>query len=99
MSSLCRKSSLTSRSCADYNQRKPNFIQIQAVILEGIFPIILEVLSKGEHRTRKEAAWALSNAACGGNNEQLRYGRLCFLQSCLCTNVRDAPVAPVFELS
>lgn len=47
--------------------------QIQAVVIEGIFPILLEVLTKGEHRTRKEAAWAISNAACGGSNEQQRY--------------------------
>lgn len=48
-------------------------LQIQMVINENLFPLLLEVLSKAEPRTRKEAAWALSNAACGGNAEQLRY--------------------------
>jgi hypothetical protein len=46
------------------------------VILENIFPVLFDVLTKAEARTRKEAAWALSNAACGGNPEQLRHAAL-----------------------
>lgn len=48
-----------------------NFIS-KAVIDANIFPILIEILQKAEFRTRKEAAWAITNATSGGTPEQIR---------------------------
>lgn len=45
----------------------------QAVIDANIFPVLIEILQKAEFRTRKEAAWAITNATSGGTPEQIRY--------------------------
>jgi importin subunit alpha-1 len=50
-----------------------NVEQIQAVIDANIFPILIKILSTAEFKTRKEAAWAITNATSGGNNEQIKY--------------------------
>ncbi len=34
---------------------------------------MIEILSKGENKTRKEAAWAVVNATSSGTPEQIRY--------------------------
>lgn len=34
---------------------------------------MIEILQKAEFRTRKEAAWAITNATSGGTPEQIRY--------------------------
>ena len=47
--------------------------QIQAVIDANIFPVLIEIQSKAEFKTRKEAAWAITNATSGGTAEQVRY--------------------------
>nr|XP_023991921.1 importin subunit alpha-6-like [Salvelinus alpinus] len=39
----------------------------------NIFPVLIEILQKAEFRTRKEAAWAITNATSGGTPEQIRY--------------------------
>lgn len=44
----------------------------QAVIDANIFPVLIEILQKAEFRTRKEAAWAITNATSGGTPEQIR---------------------------
>ena len=44
----------------------------QAVIDANIFPILIEILGKAEFKTRKEAAWAITNATSGGSPEQIR---------------------------
>lgn len=49
------------------------FIQIQAVIDANIFPVLIEILGKAEFKTRKEAAWAITNATSGGTPAQIRY--------------------------
>ena len=46
--------------------------QIQAVIDANIFPVLIEIQSKAEFKTRKEAAWAITNATSGGTAEQVR---------------------------
>ncbi|TRZ03674.1 hypothetical protein DNTS_015876 [Danionella cerebrum] len=48
-------------------------ILLQAVIDSNIFPVMIEILQKAEFRTRKEAAWAITNASSGGTPEQIRY--------------------------
>lgn len=47
--------------------------QIQAVIDANIFPVLIEILGKAEFKTRKEAAWAITNATSGGTPAQIRY--------------------------
>jgi hypothetical protein len=51
--------------------------QIQAVVDSGIFPLLVSVLRRKsrsmEFDTRKEAAWAISNATSRGSSEQIRY--------------------------
>ena len=47
--------------------------QIQAVIDCNIFPVLIEILGKAEFKTRKEAAWAITNATSGGTPAQIRY--------------------------
>ena len=34
--------------------------------------MLVEILSKAEFKTRKEAAWAITNATSGGTSEQIR---------------------------
>ena len=38
----------------------------------NIFPVLIEIQSKAEFKTRKEAAWAITNATSGGTAEQVR---------------------------
>jgi importin subunit alpha-6/7 len=47
--------------------------QIQTVFDANIFPKLIEILSKGENKTKKEAAWAVVNATSSGTPEQIRY--------------------------
>ena len=44
----------------------------QAVIDANIVPMLVEILSKSEFKTRKEAAWAITNATSGGTAQQIR---------------------------
>lgn len=48
-------------------------ICLQAVIDANIFPVLMEILGSAEFKTRKEAAWAITNATSGGTAEQIRY--------------------------
>lgn len=50
-----------------------NMDQIQAVIDAKIFPILINILRGAEYKTRKEAAWAVTNATSGGTAEQIKY--------------------------
>ena len=43
-----------------------NRAQIQAVIDANVFPVLIDILGKGEFKTRKEAAWAITNTSSGG---------------------------------
>jgi importin subunit alpha-6/7 len=43
------------------------------VIDANIIPALVEVMGKAEFKTRKEAAWAVANAASGGSQEQIRF--------------------------
>lgn len=45
----------------------------QSVIDANIFPVLIDILQKAEFRTRKEAAWAITNATSGGTPAQIRY--------------------------
>ena len=37
----------------------------------NIFPVLIEILSRAEFKTRKEAAWAITNATSGGTLSKL----------------------------
>ena len=49
---------------------------LQDVIDANIFPMLIDILGKAEFKTRKEAAWAITNATSGGTNEQIRSASL-----------------------
>ena len=39
----------------------------------NIFPVLIDILRSAEFKTRKEAAWAITNATSGGTPGQIRY--------------------------
>lgn len=41
----------------------------------NLLPPLISILQVAEFRTRKEAAWAITNATSGGSAEQIRYDR------------------------
>ena len=47
--------------------------QIQAVIDNKLVLPLLEILKDDDFKTKKEAAWAISNAASDGTREQIMY--------------------------
>lgn len=49
------------------------FLLFKAVIDANIFPVLIDILGKAEFKTRKEAAWAITNATSGGTAEQIRF--------------------------
>lgn len=49
------------------------FLKFQAVIEANIFPVLIDILETGDFKTKKEAAWAITNATSGGTAEQIRY--------------------------
>merc|ERR1712166_1654856 len=46
--------------------------QIQAVIDGNLIPTLIDVLQNADFKTRKEAAWAISNATSGGRPDQIQ---------------------------
>jgi len=50
------------------------------VIDANIIPMLVEILSKAEFKTRKEAAWAITNATSGGTSQQIRLIIVVFLK-------------------
>lgn len=79
LSYLCLKCLMESRLASDDLEflisclHPPSSFFFQAVIDANIFPVLIEILQKAEFRTRKEAAWAITNATSGGTPEQIRY--------------------------
>ncbi len=45
--------------------------QIQSVIDANLIPPLVECISQGDFKTRKEAAWAICNLTAGGSKEQV----------------------------
>ena len=45
--------------------------QIQEVLDGGVVPVLLEVLKSADFDTKREAAWAISNAVSGGTDAQV----------------------------
>ena len=44
----------------------------QSVIDANLLPYIIDVLSRGDYKTQKEAVWAVTNLTSGGTPEQVR---------------------------
>lgn len=40
---------------------------------ENIFPSLINIMATAEFKTRKEAAWAITNATSGGTQEQIQH--------------------------
>lgn len=59
--------------------------------------MLVEILVKAEFKTRKEAAWAITNATSGGTPEQTRYLVLqgCIPPLCELMTVMDAKIIQV----
>ena len=63
------------------------------MIEAGIIPHLVDILQNSEFKTRKEAAWAISNATSGGSLEQIKlvhdsaniYIKVVFLTSTILT--------------
>jgi importin subunit alpha-6/7 len=52
------------------------------VVDAGVISPLIPILKTSEDDIRKEAAWAISNAASGGSSDQIQYVLACF-----CLNV------------
>lgn len=68
------KESIKKESCWTVsNITAGNREQIQAVLETNIFPLLIDILRQGDFKTRKEAAWAITNATSSGTAEQIKY--------------------------
>lgn len=78
-------------------KRSQRFIFFQAVIDANIFPTLIEILGKAEFKTRKEAAWSITNATSGGTPEQIRYlaEQGCIPPMCDLLTIMDAKIVQV----
>lgn len=63
----------------------------------NIFPVLIDILGKAEFKTRKEAAWAITNATSGGTAEQTRYlvDQGCVRPLCDLLTVMDSKIVQV----
>jgi importin subunit alpha-2 len=70
---------------------------VQMVIDANIFPSLIEILTKAEFKTRKEAAWAITNATSGGSAEQVGFlvAQGCIPPLCDLLTVMDAKIVQV----
>lgn len=59
--------------------------------------MLIEILGKAEFKTRKEAAWAITNATSGGTPDQIRYlvEEGCIRPLCELLTVMDAKIVQV----
>lgn len=67
----------------------PSFL-FKMVMDADLLPPLITILQVAEFRTRKEAAWAITNATSGGSAEQIRSGTM------LCKHTLNACMLPVF---
>lgn len=63
----------------------------------NIFPVLIDILGKAEFKTRKEAAWAITNATNGGTPDQIRYLAMqgCIPPLCDLLTVMDPKIVQV----
>ena len=70
---------------------------LQAVIDANVFPMLIDIMGKAEFKTRKEAAWAITNAASGGTSDQIRFlvNLGCIPPLCNLLTVMDSKIVQV----
>ena len=44
----------------------------QTLIDSGVIPVVLDIMSTAEFKTRKEVVWAVCNVISGGTPEQIK---------------------------
>merc|ERR1712038_763515 len=68
-----------------------------AVIDANIFPVLIDIQGKAEFKTRKEAAWAITNASSGGTAEQIKFlvNQGCIPPLCDLLTVMDSKIVQV----
>jgi len=69
----------------------------QAVIDANIIPALIDIMGRAEFKTRKEAAWAITNAVSGGSAEQIRFlvDQGCIPPLCNLLTVMDGKIVQV----
>ena len=69
----------------------------QSVIDANLFPVLIDILGKAEFKTRKEAAWAITNSTSGGTTEQIRFlvAQGCIAPLCDLLTVMDSKIVQV----
>ena len=69
----------------------------QAVIDANIIPALIDVMGRAEFKTRKEAAWAITNAVSGGSSDQIRFlvDQGCIPPLCNLLTVMDGKIVQV----
>ncbi|WAR07939.1 IMA7-like protein [Mya arenaria] len=46
----------------------------ESILIDAnIFPVLIDILNRADFKTRKEAAWAITNATSGGSPEQIKF--------------------------
>ena len=63
----------------------------------NIFPVLIDIQGKEEFKTRKEAAWAITNASSGGTAEQIKFLVIqgCIPPLCDLLTVMDSKIVQV----
>lgn len=63
----------------------------------NIIPALIEVMGRAEFKTRKEAAWAITNAVSGGSADQIRFlvDQGCIPPLCNLLTVMDGKIVQV----
>ena len=63
----------------------------------NIFPVLIDIQGKAEFKTRKEAAWAITNASSGGTAEQIKFlvNQGCIQPLCDLLTVMDSKIVQV----
>jgi importin subunit alpha-1/8 len=68
------KTSLYCLGTGNYSIKYLLFPYLPYIFLRtGLVPHLIEVLEKGDFKSQKEAAWAITNAVTGGSSEQIIY--------------------------
>ena len=69
----------------------------QSVIDANIIPALIDVMGRAEFKTRKEAAWAITNAVSGGSADQIRFlvDQGCIPPLCNLLTVMDGKIVQV----
>ena len=63
----------------------------------NIIPALIDVMGRAEFKTRKEAAWAITNAVSGGSADQIRFlvDQGCIPPLCNLLTVMDGKIVQV----